>query len=171
MPPFLVEERRAVGNQVLEIPHLRAIDRGVIDLRKHTVKSVNQIRLEIAYAVPNPSLSGYVHRGSMPGHPNAARSPRHLAMCWSYRTADGVLRARGEDSESIRSSAIRGGDVPSLSRTYAPSAVHTRNLLSTSRPRSVAHVRSLKPHSRRAWAGVSFKPGISRYSPQIRRSI
>src|SRR5665213_766446 len=33
--------------------------------------NVNQIRLEAAKAVPTPSLSPWVHRGSMPGCPKA----------------------------------------------------------------------------------------------------
>src|ERR1700691_2630639 len=34
-------------------------------------QSVNQIRLEAAYAVPTPSLPPWVHRGRIPGCPNA----------------------------------------------------------------------------------------------------
>ena len=44
--------------------------------------SVNQRRLEAAYAVPTPSLEPGDHRGAVPGCPNAVRLPRTRTTEW-----------------------------------------------------------------------------------------
>jgi hypothetical protein len=66
----------------LDQPLLQARQRpGVDSLRQHQTTpqvaqvvgqhNVNQIRLEAAYAVPTPSFAPWVHRGGIPGCPNA----------------------------------------------------------------------------------------------------
>jgi len=55
-------------------------------------------------------------------------------------------------------------------RTNAPSRVLARKRASTSAPSTASHAFLSRRQRRRACAGVSRNPGISRYSPRIRRT-
>src|ERR1700722_17372324 len=68
-------------------------------------QKVNQIKLEAEYAVPTPSLPPRVHRGSIPGHPNAAETGFVFKLC--SRVLDQFPICYGRTSVLARSAFAR----------------------------------------------------------------
>jgi hypothetical protein len=78
---LVVEEGGPVADEILQIAYWRPIDGRVVDPSfKMPLETVNQTRLTAEYAVPTPSLSLRVQRGSIAGAPGAGCSCSKIAM-------------------------------------------------------------------------------------------
>ena len=79
MALFFMEESLAIGDEILKVANLWAVQRGVIGFGDNAIPKSEPEAAGGGVSVPTPSLAPFVHRGSMPGLPKAVRLPRNFA--------------------------------------------------------------------------------------------